>query len=33
LRRRIKLAFEQSRIPMTHTHKLSVHEEVPTPSA
>jgi small-conductance mechanosensitive channel len=33
LRRRIKLAFEQSRIPMTHTHKISVHEEVPTPSA
>jgi small-conductance mechanosensitive channel len=33
LRRRIKLSFEQSRIPMTHTHKLSVHEEVPTPSA
>jgi small conductance mechanosensitive channel len=33
LRRRIKLAFEQSRIPMTHTHKLAVHEEVPTPSA
>jgi len=33
LRRRIKLAFEQSRIPMTHTHKLAIHEEVPTPSA
>jgi len=33
LRRRIKLAFEQSRIPMTHTHKLAVHKEVPTPSA
>jgi moderate conductance mechanosensitive channel len=33
LRRRIKLAFEQSRIPMSHTHNIALHGEVPTPSA
>lgn len=32
LRRRIKLAFEQSRIPMSHTHNIALHGEVPTPS-
>jgi len=30
LRRRIKLGFEQSRIQMTHLHKLSVQGEVPS---
>jgi small-conductance mechanosensitive channel len=33
LRRRIKLAFEQSRIPMSHTHNIALHGEVPAPSA
>lgn len=33
LRRRIKLAFEQSRIPMSHTHNIALHGEVPTASA
>jgi moderate conductance mechanosensitive channel len=27
LRRRIKLGFEQARIPLTHTHKLAVNNE------
>lgn len=30
LRRRIKIGFEQSRIPMTHLHKVTLQGEVPT---
>jgi moderate conductance mechanosensitive channel len=33
LRRRIKLAFEQSRIPLTQSHKVQVHGDGPPPSA
>ena len=33
LRRRIKMAFEESAIPMTHTHQLVVKEAVPNPEA
>jgi len=33
LRRRIKMAFEESSIPMTHTHQLVVKEAVPNPEA
>ncbi|HKS81574.1 MAG TPA: mechanosensitive ion channel family protein [Candidatus Acidoferrales bacterium] len=29
LRRRIKIAFEQSRIPLTHTHNVQLHGELP----
>lgn len=29
LRRRIKLGFEQSRIPLSHTHKVTLHGELP----
>lgn len=29
LRRRIKLSFEQSRIPLSHTHKVQLHGELP----
>lgn len=29
LRRRIKLGFEQSRIPLSHTHKVTLHGEMP----
>jgi small-conductance mechanosensitive channel len=32
LRRRIKLAFEQSRIPLTQSHKVQVNADVPLPS-
>jgi moderate conductance mechanosensitive channel len=31
LRRRIKLAFEQSRIPMSHLHRITFQGEVPPP--
>ena len=33
LRRRIKLAFEQSRIPMSHRYNIALHGEVPTTSS
>lgn len=33
LRRRIKMAFEESAIPMTHTHQLVVKEAIPNPEA
>jgi len=33
LRRRIKMAFEELSIPMTHTHQLVVKEAVPNPEA
>jgi small-conductance mechanosensitive channel len=33
LRRRIKMAFEESAIPMTHTHQLVVKEALPNPEA
>jgi moderate conductance mechanosensitive channel len=33
LRRRIKLGFEQSRIPLTQSHKVEVHGDGPPPSA
>jgi small-conductance mechanosensitive channel len=29
LRRRIKLSFEQSRIPLSHTHKVQLHGDLP----
>ncbi len=29
LRRRIKLSFEQSRIPLSHTHRVQLHGELP----
>jgi small conductance mechanosensitive channel len=32
LRRRIKLGFEQSRIPLSHTHKVTLHGELPQQS-
>lgn len=32
LRRRIKLGFEQSRIPLSHTHTITLHGEMPPPS-
>ncbi|MGA8143222.1 MAG: mechanosensitive ion channel family protein [Candidatus Acidiferrales bacterium] len=32
LRRRIKLGFEQSRIPMTHAHKVTLQGELPQPA-
>jgi len=31
LRRRIKLGFEQSRIPLSHTHNVQLHGELPAP--
>ena len=31
LRRRMKIAFEESSIPLTHTHQLVVKEAVPSP--
>lgn len=31
LRRRIKIAFEQSRIPLSHTHNVQLHGELPSP--
>ena len=33
LRRRIKIAFEESSIPLTHTHQLVVKEAVPAPES
>lgn len=33
LRRRIKMAFEQSSIPLTQSHKIQVHSDGPPPSA
>jgi moderate conductance mechanosensitive channel len=33
LRRRIKLAFEQSRIPLTQSHKVQLNTDGPPPSA
>lgn len=33
LRRRIKIAFEESSIPLTHTHQLIVKEAVPAPES
>jgi moderate conductance mechanosensitive channel len=33
LRRRIKIAFEESAIPLTHTHQLVVKEAVPAPES
>jgi len=33
LRRRIKMAFEESAIPLTHTHQLVVKEAVPNPES
>jgi moderate conductance mechanosensitive channel len=32
LRRRIKMGFEQSRIPLTHSHKVSFQGEMPVPN-
>jgi moderate conductance mechanosensitive channel len=32
LRRRIKLAFEDARIPMQHTHKIELHGDVAPPA-
>jgi small-conductance mechanosensitive channel len=32
VRRRIKLGFEQSRIPLSHTHKVTLHGELPQPN-
>jgi len=31
LRRRVKIAFEQSRIPLSHTHNVQLHGELPSP--
>ena len=31
LRRRIKMGFEQSRIPLSHTHKVALQGEPPQP--
>jgi moderate conductance mechanosensitive channel len=31
VRRRIKLGFEQSRIPLSHTHKVTLQGELPNP--
>lgn len=33
LRRRIKLGFEQSRIPVSHTHKVTLQGELPQPDS
>jgi moderate conductance mechanosensitive channel len=33
LRRRIKIAFEQSRIPLTQSHKVQLNADAPLPSA
>jgi moderate conductance mechanosensitive channel len=33
IRRRIKIAFEESAIPLTHTHQVVVKEAVPNPEA
>jgi small-conductance mechanosensitive channel len=32
VRRRIKLGFEQSRIPLSHTHKVTLQGELPRPN-
>ena len=32
LRRRIKIVFEQSRIPLSHTHNVQLHGDLPSPS-
>jgi hypothetical protein len=32
LRRRIKLGFEQSRIPTSHLHKVTLQGELPQPA-
>ncbi len=32
LRRRIKMGFEQSRIPLSHTHKVTLQGELPQPA-
>jgi small-conductance mechanosensitive channel len=32
LRRRIKLGFEQSRIPLSHTHTVQLQGDIPSPS-
>ena len=32
VRRRIKLGFEQSRIPLSHTHKVALQGELPQPN-
>jgi moderate conductance mechanosensitive channel len=32
VRRRIKLGFEQLRIPLSHTHKVTLHGELPQPN-
>jgi small-conductance mechanosensitive channel len=32
VRRRIKLGFEQSRIPLSHTHKVTLQGELPQPN-
>ncbi len=31
LRRRIKMGFDESRIPLAYTHQISIHGDVPTP--
>jgi small conductance mechanosensitive channel len=31
LRRRIKMGFEQSRIPLSHTHRVTLQGELPQP--
>jgi small-conductance mechanosensitive channel len=33
LRRRIKIGFDESPIPLAYTHQISIHGEVPTPQA
>jgi moderate conductance mechanosensitive channel len=33
LRRRIKISFEQSRIPLSHTHKVTIQGELPQPNS
>jgi moderate conductance mechanosensitive channel len=33
LRRRIKMGFDESPIPLAYTHQISIHGEVPTPQA
>jgi moderate conductance mechanosensitive channel len=33
LRRRIKLAFEQSRIPLTQSHNVQLHDDIPRASS
>ncbi|MGA8035314.1 MAG: mechanosensitive ion channel family protein [Candidatus Acidiferrales bacterium] len=33
LRRRIKMGFDESPIPLAYTHQISIHGDVPTPQA